>query len=46
MKTCYVMVGLPATGKSTVAEAMLDVNPFAFVYSTDVYYSSIYNGYG
>ena len=37
MKTCYVMVGLPATGKSTMAEAMLDANPLAFVYSTDAY---------
>ena len=37
MKTCYVMVGLPATGKSTMAEAMLYENPLAFVYSTDAF---------
>lgn len=34
---CEIMMGLPATGKSTLVEAMLDVNPEAFVYSTDVY---------
>ena len=32
---CTVMVGLPGTGKSTIAESMLDTSPFAFVYSTD-----------
>lgn len=35
MKTCYVMVGLPASGKSTFIKDMFDMDPDAFVYSTD-----------
>lgn len=33
--TCYVMVGLPALGKSTQIQKMLQMIPVAFVYSTD-----------
>lgn len=32
---CYVMVGLPATGKSTRVGALTATNPHVFVYSTD-----------
>ena len=32
---CTVMVGLPATGKSTRVRQLVDMNPDAFVYSTD-----------
>jgi predicted ABC-type ATPase len=35
MKTCYVMVGLPACGKSTRVTSMCYTDPDAFVYSTD-----------
>lgn len=35
MKTCYVMVGLPASGKSTFIVDMCKMDPDAFVYSTD-----------
>jgi predicted kinase len=35
MKTCYLMVGLPASGKSTFVESMKTQN--TFVYSTDSY---------
>lgn len=35
MKTCYVMVGLPASGKSTFIKDMCAMDPDAFVYSTD-----------
>lgn len=35
MKTCYVMVGLPATGKSTLVNKMREMDSDAFVYSTD-----------
>jgi len=35
MKTCYVMVGLPASGKSTFIEEMCKMDPNAYVYSTD-----------
>ena len=34
---CTVMVGLPATGKSTRVDALATMNPDAFVYSTDNY---------
>ena len=34
-KTCHVMVGLPATGKSTLVRTLLHTNMNAFVYSTD-----------
>lgn len=34
---CTVMVGLPATGKSTRVRQLVDMNPGAFVYSTDNY---------
>lgn len=34
---CTVMVGLPATGKSTRVRQLVDMNPDAFVYSTDNY---------
>lgn len=37
MKTCYVMVGLPGVGKSTIVHDMIDMDPDAFVYSTDNY---------
>lgn len=37
MKTCYIMVGLPATGKSTLGAEMREMNPDAFVYSTDIF---------
>lgn len=33
--TCIVMVGLPATGKSTRVRELIAMNPDAFVYSTD-----------
>jgi predicted kinase len=33
--TCIVMVGLPATGKSTRVAALVTMNPNVFVYSTD-----------
>lgn len=33
--TCIVMVGLPATGKSTRVRELTAMNPDAFVYSTD-----------
>ena len=33
--TCYVMVGLPASGKSTRVQQMCRMDPDAFVYSTD-----------
>lgn len=36
-KTCHVMVGLPATGKSTLVRTLLQTNMNAFVYSTDDY---------
>ena len=32
---CTVMVGLPATGKSTRVDALATMNPNVFVYSTD-----------
>ena len=32
---CYVMVGLPAIGKSTFVEEIIRDNPTAFLYSTD-----------
>lgn len=32
---CYVMVGLPASGKSTRVDEMAEMNPDVFVYSTD-----------
>jgi len=35
MKTCYVMVGLPASGKSTFIKEMCIMDPDAYVYSTD-----------
>jgi len=35
MATCTVMVGLPATGKSTRVRDLTAMNPDAFVYSTD-----------
>lgn len=35
MKTCYVMVGLPGLGKSTLVQKMIESDPDAFVYSTD-----------
>lgn len=35
MPTCTVMVGLPATGKSTRVGALTATNPHVFVYSTD-----------
>lgn len=34
---CYVMVGLPASGKSTRVKNMCDMDLDAFVYSTDNY---------
>lgn len=34
---CYVMVGLPASGKSTRVQAMCDMDLDVFVYSTDNY---------
>lgn len=33
--TCYVMVGLPASGKSTRVQQLCDMDPDVFVYSTD-----------
>lgn len=33
--TCYVMVGVPATGKSTHIQKMVQMDPDLFVYSTD-----------
>ena len=35
MATCYVMVGLPAMGKSTRVTEMCKMDPDVFVYSTD-----------
>lgn len=35
MPTCTVMVGLPATGKSTRVRELSTMNPDVFVYSTD-----------
>lgn len=35
MPTCYVMVGLPASGKSTRVNQMTAMDTDAFVYSTD-----------
>ncbi len=35
MSTCIVMVGLPATGKSTRVRDLTTMDPDAFVYSTD-----------
>jgi len=35
MPTCYVMTGLPASGKSTYVENMQNMDPDVFVYSTD-----------
>ena len=35
MATCYVMVGLPAMGKSTLVDEMCKMDPDVFVYSTD-----------
>lgn len=37
MANCYILVGLPASGKSTRVEQLLDMYPDAFVYSTDKY---------
>jgi predicted ABC-type ATPase len=39
--TCYVMCGIPASGKSTMREKMNDMNTDAFVYSTDSYVDEI-----
>lgn len=39
MKTCYVMVGLPATGKSTFIEKLKNNN--TWIYSTDIYIESV-----
>lgn len=39
MKTCYVMVGLPATGKSTFIEKIK--NEDTWIYSTDMYIESV-----
>lgn len=36
---CYVMVGLPATGKSTLIEGMY--KPDTWIYSTDMYIESM-----
>lgn len=35
MPTCYVMIGLPASGKSTRVDAMCAMDPDVYVYSTD-----------
>jgi predicted kinase len=35
MPTCYIMVGLPASGKSTCVIEMCAMDPDAYVYSTD-----------
>ena len=35
MPTCTVMVGLPATGKSTIVSQIIDNDSSVFVYSTD-----------
>lgn len=35
MKTCDVMVGFPATGKSTLVDKLFEENPEAFIFSTD-----------
>jgi tRNA uridine 5-carbamoylmethylation protein Kti12 len=37
MANCYILVGLPASGKSTRVEQLLNMYPDAFVYSTDNY---------
>ena len=46
MPTCYIMVGLPGTGKSTLVNMMTETIPKAFVYSTDAYIEqcSLQNG--
>ena len=41
MKTCYVMVGLPATGKSTLVEKILNHASDPWIYSTDMYIDSV-----
>jgi predicted kinase len=37
MKTCHIMVGLPASGKSTRIKDMCLMDPDVFVYSTDAF---------
>ena len=37
MANCYIMVGLPASGKSTRVAQLCRMYPDAFVYSTDAY---------
>lgn len=36
-KLAYILVGLPACGKSTLTQRLLERHPDAFVYSTDSY---------
>jgi predicted kinase len=40
-KTCYVLVGLPASGKSTLTHKIKNKNPSAFIYSTDNFIESV-----
>lgn len=43
---CYVMVGLPASGKSTRVDKMVVMDPDVFVYSTDQFIEDVAKHFG
>jgi predicted kinase len=45
-KVCTVLVGLPASGKSTRVKDMSDIDPGVFVYSTDAFIESAAKHFG
>jgi len=44
--TCYVMIGLPGLGKSTLVNRMTEMDPDAFVYSTDDFIEQVADDQG